>query len=190
MRVIAASNKSLKDLVARRDFREDLYYRLNVVEVWLPPLRDRIEDIPLLCDHFLATFAKRDELPPKRISRDAVQRIATHPLPGNVRQLEHLLLNAWVMAEGDVIEADDLALAHDGTPVSVPPRLERALAEDPLDGDLDEEVPASLEEFKDSEKRRILEALEVHSWNRVRAAKALGMARRTFYRRLKEYEIL
>jgi transcriptional regulator with GAF, ATPase, and Fis domain len=202
VRVIAASNKSLKDLVQRGEFREDLFYRLNVVELWLPPLRDRVEDIPLLCDHFLATFAKRDDVPPRRISRDAVQRIAAHPLPGNVRQLEHLLLNAWVMAEGDVIDADDLALAHDGTALPVPPRLERALAEAmppsaPHVRDdgwasvaTGEAPPASVEEYKEHERRRILEALEAAGWNRVRAAKTLGMARRTFYRRLKEYDIL
>ena len=193
VRVIAASNKSLKDLVAKGEFREDLFYRLNVVELWLPPLRDRVEDIPLLCDHFLATFAKRDDVPPRRISRDAVQRIASHPLPGNVRQLEHLLLNAWVMAEGDVIDADDLALADDGTPLPVPPRLERALAEampSPPRAASGEAPPASVEEYKEHERRRILEALEAAGWNRVRAAKTLGMARRTFYRRLKEYDIL
>jgi transcriptional regulator with GAF, ATPase, and Fis domain len=192
IRVIAASNKKLAEQVEKGLFREDLYYRLNVVELWLPPLRERIEDIPLLCDHFLATFAERDEVAPKRISREAVQRIATHPLPGNVRQLEHLLLNAWVMAEGEVIDADDLALADDGTPLSVPPRIDEALSRaEPRGPSAPEEAPpASLEEFKDTEKRRILEALEAHNWNRVRAAKALGMARRTFYRRLKEYGIL
>src|SRR5690606_10901996 len=110
VRVIAASNKSLRELVERGAFREDLYYRLNVVELWLPPLRERSDDIPLLCEHFLAMFAKRDGAAPKRIGRDAIQRLVAHPLPGNVRQLEHLLLNAWVMADGDLIEAEDLAL--------------------------------------------------------------------------------
>jgi len=96
------------------------------------------------------------------------------------------------MAEGDVIEADDLALADDGSPLPVPPRLERALQQAaPIGpGATDEARPSSLVEFKDLEKQRILEALESHAWNRVRAAKALGMARRTFYRRLKEYGIL
>ena len=189
VRVIAASNKPLKELVERGRFREDLYYRLSVVELWLPALRDRIGDIPLLCDHFLATFAKRDGASPKRISRAAVERLACHPLPGNVRQLEHLLLNAWVMVDDDVIDADDLALGDDGTGLASTPRLDRALApQEPLDPA--RVMPASLEEFKDQERARILEALEAHAWNRVRAAQALGMARRTFYRRLKEYEIL
>jgi transcriptional regulator with GAF, ATPase, and Fis domain len=188
VRVIAASNKSLRTLVERGAFREDLYYRLNVVELWLPPLRDRADDIPLLCEHFLAAFARRDEGPAKRISRDAVQRLMGHPLPGNVRQLEHLRLNAWVMAESDVIGAEDLALSDEGAPVALPPRLDRALREsEPRTG---ESPPANVEEHRDQEKRRILEALESHGWNRVRAAQAMGMARRTFYRRLKEYDIL
>ncbi|MCB9591788.1 MAG: sigma-54-dependent Fis family transcriptional regulator [Sandaracinaceae bacterium] len=189
VRVIAASNKSLARLVERGEFREDLYYRLNVVELWLPPLRERADDIPLLCDHFLATFAKRDDVPAKRISREAVTRLVAHPLPGNVRQLEHLLLNAWVMAEGDVIDADDLALGDDGAPLPVPPRLERALSQ-AAPSAAGVTPPGSIDEFKDTEKLRILEALEAHAWNRVRAAKELGMARRTFYRRLKEYGIL
>jgi len=192
VRVIAASNKSLEKLVGEGAFREDLYYRLNVVELWLPPLRDRIEDIPLLCDHFLATFAKRDGLPPKRISREAVSRLSAHPLPGNVRQLEHLLLNAWVMTGGDTIDTDDLALGEDGSTLAMPPRLERALSDAvavPARGPA-VAPPSSIDEFKDTEKARILEALEQHAWNRVRAAKELGMARRTFYRRLKEYDIL
>ncbi len=191
VRVIAASNKALTELVTRGEFREDLYYRLNVVELWLPPLRDRADDIPLLCDHFLAMFARRDDAEPKRISRDAVNRIRSHPLPGNVRQLEHLLLNAWVMAEGDVIDADDLALADDGSALVVPPRIDRALSQAPAAAPARAEAPpATVSEFKETEKGRILSALEQHNWNRVRAAKALGMARRTFYRRLKEYDIL
>jgi transcriptional regulator with GAF, ATPase, and Fis domain len=187
VRVIAASNKPLRDLVQRGLFREDLYYRLNVVELWVPALRDRREDIPLLCDHFLAAFAKQHGMPPKRIARDAVQRLAAHPLPGNVRQLEHVLLNACLMTEGDVIGAGDLVLGDDGDlAFSAAPPKESS----PFPRSASDEPPASLEEFKSLEKRRILEALEASSWNRVRAAKVLGMARRTFYRRLREYDIL
>lgn len=187
IRVIAAANKPLRELVDKGVFREDLYYRLNVVELWLPPLRERKEDIPLLCEHFLATFAKRDGARPKRLGRDALERLMAHPLPGNVRQLEHLLLNAWVMAESDVIGAADLALTDDGwieTQTPAPPTT----SQDSREGG--SRPPASVDEFKQLEKRRILEALEATSWNRVQAAKALGMPRRTFYRRLQEYEIL
>ncbi|MGF1468769.1 MAG: sigma 54-interacting transcriptional regulator [Sandaracinaceae bacterium] len=193
VRVLAASNTPLTALIEEGRFREDLYYRLNVVELFLPPLRERPEDIPLLCDHFLARFADRDEQTAKRLSRGALERLVGHPYPGNVRQLEHLLLNAWVMAEGDVIDADDLALTDDGQPVALSPRLERALAEEAHEGEAAPgraAPPATLEEYKTQERQRILEALERHAWNRVKAARFLGMARRTFYRRLKEYEIL
>jgi DNA-binding NtrC family response regulator len=179
-RVIAARNRSLADLVAAQRFREDLYYRLNVVSITLPPLRDRREDIPLLCQHFLETFAARDGLPEKRLSRDAHERLAAHPLPGNVRQLEHLLLQAWVMVEGNTIEAADLAL--EAEPGSEPSERE---SEPPRPS-----TPANLKDFRENERRNILAALEAHNWNRARAAKALGMPRRTFYRRLQEHSIL
>jgi serine/threonine-protein kinase PknK len=194
VRIIAASNKRLSDLVERGAFREDLFYRLNVVELTLPPLRDRAEDIPLLCDHFLLRFADREGEEPKRLTRKAVERLARHPLPGNVRQLEHLLLNAWVMCEGKVIDAVDLALGEGGETMAMPPRLAKALEQRDGNGSAGvvepPDRPANVEEFKEKERDRILRALEQEGWNRVRAAKALGMARRTFYRRLKEYEIL
>ena len=194
VRIVCASNKSLRDLVQKGEFREDLFYRLAVVELRLPPLRERREDIPLLCDHFLAAIAKREGSRAKRVSREAVRRLAEHPLPGNVRQLEHVLMNACVMIEGDVIEAEDLALLGDDFRPAERPLT--AAADDEDDGPDDfaprgEGVPpANLEAWKTHERRKILEALEATSWNRVRAAAHLGMPRRTFYRRLKEYDIL
>jgi DNA-binding NtrC family response regulator len=180
VRFIAASHKPLDQLVAEGKFREDLYYRLNVVEIMLPPLRARREDIALLCQHFLQLFAERDGQPEKRLSRDAVERLCAHPFPGNVRQLEHVLLQAWVLVEGPVIEAIDLAL--DGERRSAPPT---ALPLEPL-----LTAPENLDGYRESEKRKILAALEAHGWNRARAAKSLGMPRRTFYRRLQEHQIL
>ncbi|HJL29727.1 MAG TPA: sigma-54-dependent Fis family transcriptional regulator, partial [Polyangiaceae bacterium LLY-WYZ-15_(1-7)] len=186
VRIVSASNKSLRDLVAKGEFREDLYYRLNVVELRLPPLRERQGDVPLLVDHFLTRIAEQEGQPRKHLSREALLRLARHPLPGNVRQLEHLLLNACVMSEGDTIGAEDLALGEDTAAndlVEVPSLPEPA----PVGG----RPPAqSLEDFKESEKQRILRALEENGWNRAAAARELGIPRRTFYRRLKEYEIL
>jgi transcriptional regulator with GAF, ATPase, and Fis domain len=180
VRFIAASLKRLDQLVAEGKFREDLFYRLNVVEISLPPLRERREDIPLLCQHFLQAFAERDELPEKRLSREALERLLAHPLPGNIRQLEHVLLQAWVLVEGTTIEADDLAL--DGE--------RRSSVPSPLESGAPAKVAESLEDFRESERLKILGALEQHNWNRARAAKALGMPRRTFYRRLQEHRIL
>jgi len=189
IRIIAASNRGLATLVEEGRFREDLYYRLNVVEVLLPPLRDRPADIPLLCDHFLAAFAKRDGVAPKRISRAVLRRLAEHPMPGNVRQLEHVLLNAWVLVEGNQIDAGDLALDDSAVDVLATQRAAAAAVTADLSGPV-RPPPQTLETFKADEKHRILAALEQHGWNRVRAATALGMPRRTFYRRLKEHDIL
>lgn len=196
-RLIAASNRPLAELVSRGHFREDLYYRLNVVELRLPPLRERADDLPLLCEHLLHRIAEQDGVPRKRMARGALKRLAAHPLPGNVRQLEHVLLNACVMGTGDTIEADDLALdggAPVGAEASAPEdeRAPSAPADEPGAGRVGENATASEppDEIKQTERERIVAALEAHDWNRMAAAKALGMARRTFYRRLREFDIL
>ncbi len=181
VRYVCASNKSLRALVERGEFREDLYYRLNVVEVRLPPLRERRDDIPLLCDHFLARIADKGDRR-FRLSREALARLQAHPLPGNVRQLEHILLNASVMGEGPVLQASDLALGDEVAANDlVVPTAPTAPAEPP---------PQTFEDFKDAEKQKILAALEANDWNRAKTARALGIPRRTFYRRLKEHDIL
>jgi transcriptional regulator with GAF, ATPase, and Fis domain/predicted Ser/Thr protein kinase/Tfp pilus assembly protein PilF len=183
VRLLASSQKPLAELVARGAFREDLFYRLSVVEVVLPPLRERREDIPALCEHFLREFATRESVPRRHLTRAALARLMEHAWPGNVRQLSHVLLQACVMAEGSAIDVSDLALGQSQPPLS---------AADPSLSDLVAMVPrsASLDDHKLLEKQRILEALEACGWNRVRAAQTLGMPRRTFYRRLSDYSIL
>lgn len=178
VRVIAASNRRLEDLVREGKFREDLYYRLNVVEITLPPLRERREDIALLCEHFLSNFADRDNQPGKRMTREAMERMLQHPLPGNVRQLEHVLLQAWVLVDGPSIDAGALSLDAAPAPSDRPP------------SPIAPRVPSTLTDHREHERVQILAALESHNWNRARAAKALGMPRRTFYRRLQEHRIL
>jgi DNA-binding NtrC family response regulator len=186
VRIVAASNKRLDDLVAKGLFREDLFYRLNVVEVRLPPLRDRLGDVALLADHFLTAIARQEGRPRRRLGRGALERLESFGWPGNIRQLEHVLMHACVMAEGETLEAEDLAL--EGPAVvrvaTIPPAPLAALPEP------SEELPQNVDDYKDAEKRRILAALEAHHWNRARAARALGYPRRTFYRRLKEHGIL
>ena len=185
VRIVSASNKLLREEVAKGRFREDLYYRLNVVEIRLPPLRERAGDVPLLCEHFLERIAEQEKRPRKRLSREALDRLQRHPMPGNVRQLEHVLLNACVMVEGEEIGADDLALgdvaSNELLPAPPPAPVAPATSEPPAQ---------SFEDFKESEKQRILAALEAHNWNRAKAARSLGIPRRTFYRRLKEHGIL
>jgi transcriptional regulator with GAF, ATPase, and Fis domain len=170
VRIVTACKRPLRELIEEGKLREDLYYRLAVVEVRLPPLRERGTDIPLLCDHFLGRIAQERGEPRKRLSREALQRLCTHDFPGNVRELEHLLINAAVFADGEVIGADDLSFGNGGRAKS-----------DPGAG--------NYRNFKNAERERIVAALNAHGWNRARAARALGMARRTFYRRLEEHRI-
>jgi DNA-binding NtrC family response regulator len=186
VRVIAATNRDLAKMVAAGTFRDDLYYRLHVIEVHVPPLRDRIDDIPPLIDHFLSLFAARYRRDRRALSRDAVRKICAYPWPGNVRQLEHVLLSAWLMSDRAEIGAEDVELPS-------PPRAAKST---------DTRVPASApaptakvraastSEFKSAERERILSALTACNWNRAQAAKMLGVPRRTFYRRLKEFGLL
>jgi serine/threonine-protein kinase PknK len=169
VRVIAATHRPLEELVASGRFREDLYYRLHVVAIPLPPLRDRREDIPLLTEHFLAGIAERTGLPARSITRRALRAMREMPWPGNVRQLEHALTQLAILADASVIDLPDV----EGLIGSAGSRR----------------AGRPVEDRRAREKRRLVEALEAHGWNRSRAAEALGMPRRTFYRRLAEYDI-
>jgi transcriptional regulator with GAF, ATPase, and Fis domain len=185
VRFIAATNVSLAGLVREGRFRADLYYRLNVVEIAVPPLRDRRDDIAPLCEHFLRAFAKEEGKAEKRLSRAALDLLVAAPWPGNVRQLQHVLLQASVLCDASVLDADDLALPSPGVDAS--PAAAHDGTDAPATGESGSE---SVEAFRGDERRRILAALESHGWNRARAARALGIPRRTFYRRLADYGIL
>jgi transcriptional regulator with GAF, ATPase, and Fis domain len=178
-RVIAATNRELEAMVGDGTFREDLFYRLHVVELRVPPLRERSEDIALLIDHFLSIFANRYRRERKSVERDALRRLAAYDWPGNVRQLEHVLLNAWLMSEGKELALDDFTLPEPTRPTPGSSHKSRPRA-----------TPATTAEHRDSERERILRALTATNWNRVKAAQLVGMPRRTFYRRLKEFGIL
>lgn len=197
VRVVAATNRDLAKMVEEGTFREDLYYRIHVVPVFVPPLRERKDDIPALVDHFLGLFAARHRRDKKTLSREALRALVGYDWPGNVRQLEHVLLNAWILADGSELAPSDLEL-----PKNVPAAASSSRGTDlRRDSSPDSQhVPSSARnprakatnptEFRQEERERILEALTQCSWNRLQAAKRLGMPRRTFYRRLKEYEIL
>lgn len=183
VRVIAASNRPLRSLVDKGRFREDLYYRLAVVSIGLPPLRERREDIPLLCAHFLRKCQERFQSGPKKLSPRALEIISASPMEGNVRQLEHLLVQAWVMTDGDVIGEAALAGLASQTGGVVPH----------VSGQSSPPEPGAIRtvlDHKEAERAQILAALAKVSWNRARAASELGIPRRTFYRRLREYGIL
>ncbi len=183
VRVIAATHRDLAAMVEAGTFREDLFYRLDVVTVHVPPLRERIEDIPLLIDHFLGIFAARYGRERRSVSRAALRRLMAYGYPGNVRQLENILLNAWVLSDRPELDADDFELSD-----ARPPPRQVPVAEVTVTNDGSRKV-VSLEAHRAHERERILEALQAASWNRVKAAKLVGLPRRTFYRRLKEYGI-
>ncbi|MDI7266719.1 MAG: sigma-54-dependent Fis family transcriptional regulator [Myxococcota bacterium] len=178
-RVLASTQQPLADLVAAGRFREDLMYRLNVVELRIPPLRERIEDLPLLVDHFLNAFAARFGVRRKTLARGVVPHLMSLAWPGNVRQLEHALLNAWVLSDSDVLSMDDFAAALEaGARAShaAPPAATGA-------------APAGRASFEVAERDRILGALRAAGWNKTRAAEALRIPRRTFYRKIARYGI-
>lgn len=192
-RVIAATNRALEHMVAEGTFREDLFYRLHVVELKVPALRERSEDIPPLIDHFLTLFSARHKRERKTVERTAIRRLQSFDWPGNVRQLEHVLLNAWLLSEGNEIVVQDLdlpsstaRLAPSGTVGVVEPRASVA----PSGSSVSTVRARTQEEYRDAEKEKILAALARSNWNRVQAAKMIGIPRRTFYRRLKEYGIV
>jgi DNA-binding NtrC family response regulator len=189
-RFIFATHRNLRKMVDEGTFREDLYYRIVVVEIPIPPLRDHVEDIAPLVDYFLGLFAARYKRDRRTLTREALRQLGRQPWPGNVRQLEHVLLNAWVLSDQAEVDVEDLELP--GLPAA-----DRARASDPApaprpEDDSPEAPPKdkrrqTLSAHLNDEKSRIAEALASCNWNRVKAAELLGMPRRTFYRRLKQY---
>mgnify|MGYP001412067133 FL=1 len=169
VRVIAATNRNLEAEVAAGRFRQDLYYRLNVIPIYIPPLRERREDIPPLIEHFLRKYAQGAS--PKRLSRDAFQLLMRYDYPGNIRELENAIEHAVVLSEGEEIQSADL-----------PIQIQNASQERPL-------AREALEQWKleDLEKQAILAALEKTRYNFTRAATHLGITRRTLGYRIKKY---
>jgi DNA-binding NtrC family response regulator len=174
VRVIAASKNNLLACVERGSFREDLYYRLNVVTIHLPALRERMEDVPLLIDHFLASYARENKREPSLIQRDALEALLRYTWPGNVRELEHVLERALIMSHGNEITLTDL-----------PPAVLRTDAQ----GGLRRDADATLRTLDEMEREHILHVLESVEWRRSQAAEVLGINRRTLYRKIRDYRI-
>ena len=171
-RIIAATNRDLKKLVDEGKFREDLYYRLKVVSIHLPSLRDRKEDIPLLVNHFLKQFAEEQGVDPPGISGEVMNIFINNPWNGNVRELKNLLQSVIILSRDDVIKPEHL-----------PPEYNI---------DIDIEMPESNsyngETMAEIEKNAIFNALNKTAGNKTKAAKLLGIGLRTLQRKLKEYE--
>ncbi|MBI5166239.1 MAG: sigma-54-dependent Fis family transcriptional regulator, partial [candidate division NC10 bacterium] len=172
VRVIAATNQDLKAAVANRTFREDLYYRLSVIPIGLPELKDREEDIPLLAVHFLRKFSQELGAEAKEISKEAMNIFLNYPWPGNVRELENVIERAVLLGDHRSILPRDL-----------PPHL-RAPEAQPLDKALKEE--ATLEDLEHEYIGRVLEKTK---GNQTRAARILGIDRRTLYRKVKKFAL-
>ncbi|MDP2689387.1 MAG: sigma 54-interacting transcriptional regulator, partial [Deltaproteobacteria bacterium] len=168
IRIIAATNRDLAERVRRGKFREDLYYRLKVVELALPPLRDRLEDLPLLTDHFIRKFNRKLGKHIAGVSGEAKSVLMSYTWPGNVRELEHALEHAFILCNGDVISA-----------VHLPPGFQR--------GTRPKTINAG---SANDEREEIISALGKTAWNKARAARLLGISRRTIYRRMERLDIV
>jgi transcriptional regulator with PAS, ATPase and Fis domain len=171
VRVIAATHRNLKNMVRDGEFREDLYYRLAVVEIPLPVLASRREDLPLLERYFIEKFSNEYRKPIVGLVRRAQARLATYPWPGNVRELENVIGNACMMVDGNLIDISDL-----------PEKLRKPLNEE-VGGD---DTFLSLEELQ---RRHILKVLEGVGGNKARAAEVLGIGRATIYQLLSKMKI-
>jgi len=166
VRVIAATNRNLLDKVASGEFREDLYYRLKVIEIELPPLKERGDDVLLLADHFIEKFNEKLNKRIKAVSRKAQEAFLSYPWPGNVRELEHAMEHAFIVCRGDTIE-----VSH-------------------LPSEIVEGVPAiNGTDSNDIDSPCIMDALKRAGGNKAKAARLLGISRRTLYRKIEEFGI-
>ena len=170
VRVIATSNRDLKDEVAKGTFRDDLYYRLNVIPIELPPLRQRNEDIPLLCEYFLSKFAQKMGIPPKTLSERVLQMFCRYAWPGNVRELENVIERATVISRNqELMPADFPAEISIGISEMTKGGIEVGLT---IDG---------------AEKMLIIRTLKANAGNRTKTAEVLGITTRTLRTKLQEY---
>jgi len=176
VRVIAATNRVLKEEMRAGRFREDLYYRLNVIPIAVPPLRERREDIPLLVDHTLKSLRKRGLDRVRAVSPDAMRRLMEYRWPGNIRELENVLERAAVVSRGPVAAAEELP-----DEIREPAGVGRGEAGGSVVGG--HVAPPS------DERERMLRALEENRWNRGAAAAALGMDRSTLWRKMKRFGV-
>ena len=169
VRVVAATNRDLEQMIRQGEFREDLFYRLNVIPVRLPSLRERREDVPLLVQHFLQRLGA-EHSPPRSLSPAAMERLLRYPWPGNVRELENVMERTAILAQVETIEPDDL-----------PPHVTAGLALGPAPN------LGGQQTLAEAERIQIIQTFERCGRNQSRAAEALGIGRTTLWRKLREY---
>jgi transcriptional regulator with GAF, ATPase, and Fis domain len=181
VRIIAATNRPLEDMVRARTFREDLFFRLNVFPITLPPLRERSGDIPLLCDHFVQKFAQSSGRPLTGLDPAALAELVAYPWPGNVRELENVIERGTILARGPVLRVSDLEFGRRGLPVS--PVAGAGSAARVIAGE-----GASLHKrLSDQERAEIVAAVDRAEGNIAHAARALGINRSTLYYRMRKH---
>jgi len=174
VRIIAASNQDLQEAVANNTFRADLFYRLNVIYISLPPLRDRLDDLEALASHFLLVYNQKNKMNISGISHEAIKMMNSHSWPGNIRELENVIERAVVLKQRGGIEPEDLRL-----PIQQAATFLNTLT---FDDNL------SLRDYlRKAEKSKILSTLGTHNWKRKDTAEALGISRITLYSKMKEY---
>jgi transcriptional regulator with PAS, ATPase and Fis domain len=174
IRVIAATNRDLHAAMQRGEFREDLYYRLGVFEIPLPPLRERLDDILELADSFLKEIGETVGRPPAGLARDARDRLLAYKWPGNVRELRNAIERAVILADGDVIHSEHLPV---GSPRQ--PSADATAAAAPF--------PAGGVNLEALERSLVVKALTQARYNKTRAAKLLGLTRAQLYSRIEKY---
>ena len=180
VRVVAATNKDLEEEIARGSFREDLYYRLNVVPITVPALRERLEDIPALVEHFIASLSGASGVAPRPVTPEAVRALQRRSWPGNVRELRNAIERLLILSAGRQITATDVerllpSIGESGGAAGLPAEVGRA---------------PTFENFKqDAERSFLLSKLREHGWNVAETARALDMPRSNLYKKIEKYQL-
>lgn len=168
VRLICATNMPLYQMVNEGKFRQDLLYRINTVEVLLPPLRDRLDDIQLLVEHFLAIYCRKYKMPLKRINPTTIRRLEKHTWPGNIRELQHSVERAVIMSESNILQPQDFFLSQ-------------------IDDQLPENDVDDITNLEEREKLLIRKVIDKHGGNISKAARELGLTRASLYRRIEKH---
>lgn len=170
-RLICATNEDIHNLVGKGDFRQDLLYRINTVEIHLPALRDRVEDIPLLAEHFISIYGSKYKKPVKSLDQSTIRLLQKYDWPGNIRELQHAIERAIIMTDNEALQPDDFFFLTSKGNV-----MEKHEMEDSFN-------------LEDVERQTIQKAIKIHGGNISKAADELGLTRASLYRRLSKYDI-
>lgn len=170
IRLVCATNMPIQDMIQQKTFRADLLYRINTVEIHLPSLEERPEDIPSLIDHFLKVYARKYNKPPMRIHKETIKKLEAYSWPGNVRELQHALERALIMSDGPILQPSDFFLS-----------MSENIS------DREEGVAFDSYNLDEVDKTVIRKVLSNHQGNVSKAARELGLTRTSLYRRMEKY---